>query len=67
MIFWNNYKKYNLELNKLEQKIEVRTEEIQKLANEIEKLKIEIDNKNERKDIKKAEDNGKKVNMFFQY
>lgn len=67
MIFWNNYKEYNSKINKLEHEVEVKTEEIQKLANEIEKLKTEIDNKNERKDIKKAEDNGKKVNMFFQY
>lgn len=67
MIFWNNYKEYNLKINKLEHEVEVKTEEIQKLANEIEKLKTEIDSKNERKDIKKAEDNGKKINMFFQY
>lgn len=41
MIFWNNYKEYNLKINKLEQEVKVKTEEIQKLEDEIKNIKIE--------------------------
>lgn len=49
LLFWDNYKKYNSNFEKLEQKVDVKIEEVQKLKKEIEYLKLKYENQNREK------------------
>lgn len=49
LVFWNNYKKYNSNFEVLEQKVNIKTEEVQKLKKEVEYLKLKYEEQNREK------------------